>query len=155
MDNAIHSLLQVHTCKVFSAVTSVCILQYVYSVIMLSYDTGAGDMLSLCCVHVTQSADSVLTANKYAESAGYYSLIESPVEVSSVVDGSLSVVEFDNTNPGIPVYKTVVVRNYRYSVYMYNMIIVYMYMWHVNLLLHTCTCINGCTCTALVYSIII
>ena len=95
--------------------------------------TGTGDMLSLCCVHVTQSADSILTANKYAESAGYYSLIESPVEVSSVVDGSLSVVEFDNTNPGIPVYKTVVIRNYRYSVYMYmyNMIIVY--MWHVDL----------------------
>ncbi len=75
--------------------------------------TGTGDMLSLCCVHVTQTADTIVTANKYAESAGYYSLIEPPsVEVS--VDGSLSIVRFDNTNPGIPVYKTVVIRNYRY-----------------------------------------
>ncbi len=104
MDNAIHSLSQVHT--VYSV--------YVQCNNVVLY-TGTGDMLSLCCVHVTQSADYIVTANKYAESAGYYSLIEPPsVEVS--VDGSLSIVRFCNTNPGIPVYKTVVIRNYRYSI---------------------------------------
>ncbi len=69
-------------------------------------------MLSIGCVYVTPSADSINTANKYAESAGHTPSIDI-VDYNSETVSSNSLIEFDYTNPCVSLYKTVVIRNYR------------------------------------------
>lgn len=93
------------------------------------------------CVYVSQSATSISTAIKYAESAGYtandidWTLDghEKGVEGEEGAEPVDSLVQFEHTNPGMPLYKIAVIKNNRYM---------YMYMEHLYSYIHcTCTCI--------------
>ena len=73
-------------------------------------------MVSVECVHVTTSANSVLTANEYAKTTGHSSSFDSAdcqKESESAFD---CVIQFGHNNPGVAVYKTVVIKNYRLGI---------------------------------------
>ena len=81
------------------------------------YVSGSGEMLSLGFMHITPSANSSHTAQEYAKSAGYSpnDIITDQSEDLESHDNILvnPVVHCEATNPGVPVYKCVVLKNFR------------------------------------------
>ena len=68
-------------------------------------------MVSLGCVYISPSADTLCAVLEYVKSAGYTSEMDASLS-SDVIDSP--VMQFDDTNPGVCVYKTAVIENFRY-----------------------------------------
>ena len=68
-------------------------------------------MVSLGCVYISPSANTLCTVLEYVKSAGYTSGMVASLS-SDVIDSP--VMQFDDTNPGVCVYKTAVIENFRY-----------------------------------------
>ena len=73
--------------------------------------SGIGEMVSLGCIYISPSANTLYTVLEYVKCAGYTSEMEAGLS-SDVIESP--VVQFDDTNPGVCVYKTAVIENFRY-----------------------------------------